>query len=294
MPDFPIIDTHLHIWDPKRLTYSWIKGNPLFEKPYHVEDYARDLGDVQVEAMVFLECYADFDASGGQYLDEVHFVEEEARRDPRLLAIVPMAPLEKGKGCEAILAEMAENHPLVKGIRRIVEFDADPRALTLSAEFIDGVNLLEKFGMHFEINVNHTQMDIIRAFVRHIPNVPMILDHCGKPGIAEGAIAQYRADVRELAQHPNLWIKLSDLPVEADHANWTEADLAPYIDATFEAFGVDRVIYAGDYPVCLQATTLPRWVEVLDRALVGLSPADLRKFYRDNANAFYRLGLPQD
>ena len=38
MPDFPIIDTHLHIWDPKRLTYSWIKGNPLFEKPYHVED----------------------------------------------------------------------------------------------------------------------------------------------------------------------------------------------------------------------------------------------------------------
>ncbi len=95
----------------------------------------------------------------------------------------------------------------------------------------------------------------------------------------------------ELARHPNLWIKLSDLPVEADHATWTDADLRPYIDATLEAFGPDRTIYAGDYPVCLQATTLPRWVEMLDRALAGLSETELRKIYRDNANAFYRLGL---
>ena len=292
MPNFPIIDTHLHLWDPKRLDYGWIKGKPLFDRPYHIEDYVRDLGDVQVEAMVFLECYADFTPQRGQYVEEVQFVEDEARRDPRLMAIVPMAPLEKGSRAEPVLTEMALNHPAVKGIRRIVEFDADPRALTLSESFIEGVNLLEKFGMHFEINVNYTQMDIVREFVKRIPNVPMILDHCGKPGIASGAINQYRSDVRELARHPNLWIKLSDLPVEANHASWTEADLRPFIDATIEAFGIGRTIYAGDYPVCLQAVTLPRWVEVLDRALAGLPQSDLRKFYRDNANRFYRLGLP--
>jgi L-fuconolactonase len=293
MPNFPIIDTHLHIWDPARLRYSWIKGNPLFDRPYHVEDYRRDLGPVAIEASVFLECYADFDAEGGQYIEEVVFVEDEARRDPALKAIVPMAPLEKGAGALPVLEEMAARHPMVKGIRRIVEFDADPRALTLSPAFIEGVNLLGRFGMHFEINVNHTQMDIVREFVKHVPDVPMILDHCGKPGIAEGAIAQYREDVRELARCPNLWIKLSDLPVEADHARWTEADLRPYIAETIEAFGPGRTIYAGDYPVCLQATTLPRWVEVLDRAFaeLGLPEQDIRRIYRDNANAFYRLGL---
>ncbi|MBA3326314.1 MAG: amidohydrolase family protein [Rhodobacteraceae bacterium] len=291
MPNFPIIDTHLHLWDPARLSYSWIKGNPLFDRPYLVEDYARDLGDVEVEAMVFLECYADFTPERGQYLEEVAFVEDEAKRDPRLMAIVPMAPLEKGRGVEGMLAEMAERHPMVRGIRRIVEFDDDPRGLTLSDGFVEGVNLLEKYGMHFEINVNHTQMDIVRDFVQRIPMTPMILDHCGKPGIAEGELAQYREDVAELSRHPNLWIKLSDLPVEADHAAWTDADLRPYIDATLEAFGPDRTIYAGDYPVCLQATTLPRWVETLDRALAGLSAIELRKIYRDNANAFYRLGV---
>ncbi|MDB5586694.1 MAG: amidohydrolase [Devosia sp.] len=293
MPNFPIIDTHLHIFDHSRLTYSGFVGHPIFGRDHHIEDYAAALGRVDVDAMVFLECYADFTPAGGQYLEEIAFVEEEAQRDQRLKAIVPMAPLEWGSRVEPMLEEMASKHPMVRGIRRIVEFDADPRALTLSRDFVEGVNLLEKFGYHFEINVNHTQMDIVREFVHRIPNVKLILDHCGKPGIEEGAIAQYRDDVAELARHPNLWIKLSDLPVEADKKNWTETDLRPFIAATLESFGVERTIYGGDYPVCLQATTLPRWVEVLDRAFadLGVSEADTRKIYRDNANSFYRLGL---
>ena len=186
---------------------------------------------------------------------------------------------------------MSSNHPAVKGIRRIIEFDKDPRALALSGNFIEGVNRLAKFGYHFEINVNHTQMDIVKDFVKMVPEVRMILDHCGKPGIVEGAIEQYQNDVAELSKHPNLWIKLSDLPVEADHNSWTEDDLRPYIDATIESFGFDRTIYAGDYPICLQATTLPRWVEVLDEALSGCSHEELWNFYRENANKFYNLGL---
>jgi L-fuconolactonase len=293
MPDFPIIDTHLHVWDQTRLRYSAFEGHPLFGHPYHVEDYASDCGDLQIEAMVFLECYADFWEGGGQYLEEIAFVEAQAARDPRIRGIVPMAPLEWGLRAEPILRQMQERHPTVKGIRRIVEFDRDPRALTLSDDFIAGVNLLSRFGWHFEINVNHTQMDIVREFVLRVPDVPLILDHCGKPGIAEGAIEQFRDDVAFLAKRPNLWIKLSDLPVEADHGGWTDADLRPYIAATLDAFGTYRTIYGGDYPILLQATTMTRWVEVLDRAFadLGLSETETRAIYRDNANAFYRLGL---
>jgi L-fuconolactonase len=292
MPKFPIIDTHLHVWDQTRLKYSAFDGHPLFGHPYHVEDYQRDCGALEIEAMVFLECYADFWPGGGQYIDEIKFVEGEALRDPRLRGIVPMAPLEWGAAVEPMLRQMRDDHPTVKGIRRIVEFDADPRALTLSDDFVKGVNLLDKFGWHFEINVNHTQMDIVREFVPRI-GVPMILDHCGKPGIAESALEQYRADVAALSKHQNLWIKLSDLPVEADLQTWTEADLRPYIAATLEAFGPERTIFAGDYPICLAATTMTGWVDLLDRAFadLGLSEAETRAIYRDNANRFYRLGL---
>ncbi len=293
MPDFPIIDTHLHVWDQTRLKYSAFDGHPLFGHPYHVEDYQRDCGDLDIEAMVFLECYADFWDGGGQYIEEIEFVEDEARRDPRIKGFVAMAPLEWGKKALPILTRMRDQHPAVKGIRRIVEFDANPRALTLSDSFIEGVNLLDRFGWSFDINVHYTQMDIVREFVPRVPSVPLILDHCGKPGIRQGALTQYRDDVRVLARHKNLWIKLSDLPVTADLTNWTEADLRPYIEATLDAFGLDRVIFAGDYPICLAATTMTQWVEVLDRAFsdLGLSQSDTKKIYRDNANSFYRLGL---
>lgn len=291
MPNFPIIDTHLHIWDFNQLNYSAFKGHPLFGRSYQIEDYQRDCGQLDIEAMVFLECYADFSSTDGQYIEEIKFVEESSKRDPRIRGIVPMAPVEWGASVETILEEMRDNHPAVKGIRRIIEFDKDPRALALSGNFIEGVNRLAKFGYHFEINVNHTQMDIVKDFVKMVPDVRMILDHCGKPGIVEGAIEQYQNDVAELSKHPNLWIKLSDLPVEADHNNWTEDDLKPYIDATIESFGFDRTIYAGDYPICLQATTLSRWVEVLDEALSGCSHEELWNFYRENANKFYNLGL---
>lgn len=289
MPDFPIIDTHLHVWDQTRLKYSAFEGSPLFGHPYHVEDYQRDSGDLDIEAMVFLECYADF----GQYIEEIEFVEEEQKRDPRIKAIVPMAPLEQGKAVAPMLDRMRDGHPSVRGIRRIMEFDKDPRALTLSQGFVDGVNLLEQYGWTFDINPNYSQMDIIREFVPRISRgVPMILDHCGKPGIKQGAIEQYRDDVKDLARYPNMWIKLSDLPPYAG-PNWTPADLRPYIEATLEAFGPERTIYAGDYPILLQSTTLTQWVEILDEAFadLGLSETDTRKIYRDNAIDFYRLEL---
>ena len=290
---FRSIDAHLHVWDQTRLKYSAFEGSALFGRPYHVEDYQRDCGSLDIEAMVFLECYADFWEGGGQYIEEIEFVEDEQKRDPRIKAIIPMAPLEWGKRVEPMLRQMRDNHPSVRGIRRIMEFDADPRALTLSDGFIEGVNLLESFGWTFDINPNYTQMDIIREFVPRISRgVPMILDHCGKPGIKQGAIEQYRRDVADLARHPNMWVKLSDLPPYAG-PDWTEADLRPYIEATLDAFGPGRTIYAGDYPILLQSTTMTQWVEILDRAFadLGLSESETRAIYRDNAVTFYRLGL---
>ena len=293
MPNFPIIDTHLHIWDQTRLKYSAFDGHPLFGRPYHIEDYQRDCGKLKIEAMVFLECYADFWEGGGQYIEEVQFVEDEAKRDPRIKTIIPMAPVEWGKKVDVILQKLKDHHPSVHGIRRIMEFDKDPRALTLSANFIEGVNCLEKYDYSFDINPNYTQMDIIREFVPKISSqIPLILDHCGKPGIAQGALTQFRDDLRDLARYKNMWVKLSDLPPYAG-PNWSREQLFPYIAATIDIFGPERVIYAGDYPILLQSTTMEEWVDVLDEAFVklGLTEQETRMIYRENAIQFYKMKL---
>jgi L-fuconolactonase len=89
-----------------------------------------------------------------------------------------------------------------------------------------------------------------------------------------------------------MWVKLSDLPPYAG-PNWTRADLRPFIEATFDAFGPDRTIYAGDYPILLQSSTLTEWVDILDEAFadLGLTEAETRRIYRDNAISFYKLKL---
>lgn len=289
MPCFPIIDTHLHLWDPSRISYSWQKGNALLNRAYRVEDYRSDSNGIEVEAMIFVECHIDEGPGTGQYIREIEFIEEEAQRDSRIRAIVAKAPLERGEAVSQLLEEMVERFPRLRGIRRIPEFEADPRSFMLSPRFLEGVRLLKRYGLHFELNINYTQMDAALEFLGQVSDVPIVLDHCGKPGIKGGHIGLFRQHMKAVASHPNVICKLSDLPVEANWGGWTERDLRPFIDATIEAFGPHRVMYGGDWPVCLQATSLGRWVEALDTALVGLSERELRMIYRENSRRIYRL-----
>ena len=78
LPSFPIIDTHLHLWDPKRLSYSWQQGNELLNRRYVIEDYREASEGIHTEAMIFVECHVDEGTGSGQYIQEIEFVEEEA------------------------------------------------------------------------------------------------------------------------------------------------------------------------------------------------------------------------
>jgi L-fuconolactonase len=287
MPQFPIIDTHVHLWDPHRVSYPWMAGNTLLDRHFGIEDYQRASQHIETEAMVFVEC----DAEPAQSLQEMEWVLSQAQRDGRIRAIVARAPLECGRTVAPLLEKMMTRSSLLRGVRRILQFEPDPGALMRNPSFIEGVTLLEELGLHFEMTVDYTQMDSAIEFTKQIPGVPIILDHCGKPGIRGNHIALFRRQMADLARHPNVVCKLSGLATEADPAHWTSEDLQPFIDATVDAFGVARVLYGGDWPVCLQAASLQRWIDVLDHALAGLSPTDLRNIYRDNANRFYRLGM---
>lgn len=283
MPTFPIVDTHLHIWDLSRLSYPWLAGVPMLNKDHLIADYRRACGAVQVAKMVFLQC----ECTPAQFQAEADWVTEVAQADPRIRGIVPWAPLEKGEGARADLARLAAN-PLIKGIRRIIQFEADP-AFCLRPDFVRGVQLLPEYGLSFDLCINHTQLANTIRLVRQCPEVKFVLDHIAKPDIKAGRLDPWRAELRELAQLPNVSCKLSGLVTEADHAAWTPAQLQPYIDHVIACFGWDRVMFGGDWPVSTQASDYPRWVDTLDAALKGATPEQLRKVYVTNAEAFYRI-----
>ncbi len=283
MPNFPIVDPHLHLWDLQRLRYPWLAGVPLLNKDHLIEDYRKACGPVQVAKLVFLQCECD----PAQFQAEADWVTEVARVDPRIRGIVPWAPLEKGAAAEAELARLAAN-PLIKGIRRIIQFEAD-QEFCLRPDFVRGVQLLPRHGLSFDLCINHQQLANTLKLVRQCPNVRFIMDHIAKPDIKAGLLDPWRAQLRELAEFPNVWCKLSGLVTEADFAKWTAADLRPYIAHVVDCFGFDRVIFGGDWPVSTQATDYPRWVNTVDDALQGASPDELHKLYVRNAEGFYRV-----
>jgi L-fuconolactonase len=282
MPDFPIVDAHVHLYDPGVIRYGWMKGKPVLDQQHLMAQLDAARGPVELEALVWVEVGAD----PGQYLQEASFVDGLARADRRIRAMVAAAPLERGAAVVPDLEKLAA-HGLTRGIRRLLQDEPDD-AFCLRPGFVEGVRLLARHGLSFDICVYHRQLAGAVELVRRCPEVRFVLDHAGKPGIRAGLMEPWRTHIAELAALPNVWCKLSGLITEADHANWTRAQLRPYIDHVIERFGFERVMFGSDWPVSEQTHRYDRWVEIVDQALADASDDERRKLFRDNAIAFYR------
>ena len=77
---------------------------------------------------------------------------------------------------------------------------------------------------------------------------------------------------------------------EADHANWTPADLKPYVDHTVECFGLERVMFGSDWPVSLLAARYDAVIGALEEILgPSLDEASMANVFGGNAGRFYGI-----
>jgi L-fuconolactonase len=121
------------------------------------------------------------------------------------------------------------------------------------------------------------------------PGTAFVLDHCGNADVRAKDRTRWRADISRIAARKNVACKVSGIVASAKGAPWTADDLAPIVDHVLDAFGPDRVVFGGDWPVCTLAATYRQWVEAL-RSIVRARPAaDQRKLFHDNALRIYRL-----
>ena len=283
MPSFSIIDTHVHLWNPGELRYPWLDDLPLLNKPYLPPDYYAATRQLSIEKTVFVQCECTVE----QCEKETEWVTSFAKLDEKMCGIVAWAPLENGKAAAEVLERYTDNK-LVKGIRRIIQYEPDP-GFCLTKEFIEGVQLLTNYNFSFDICVSHLQLEYVVGLVRACPKVQFILDHMGKPDIRNQRTEPWRSQVRQLSEFENVYCKVSGLVTEADHNRWESWQLQPFIDTVIEYFTPDRLIFGGDWPVVTQAANYQKWVDTLDSLLIGLHEQQLVKIYRTNAEQFYRL-----
>ncbi|HEV8247196.1 MAG TPA: amidohydrolase family protein [Polyangiaceae bacterium] len=276
-----ILDSHVHFIEASRFSYPWMREAPSLRRRFDPSDYREATLDLPVTDLVFIECTAEF----GQSLDEVDWVLGLQSEEPRLKRIVARAPLTDRERRGPVL-EALRTRPGVVGIRDIIQWE--PRGYCSQPAYIEGVKLASELGFHLELCIFHPQLPDVLELVRACPGVRFVLNHCGKPGIAQGAMEPWASELRELSRFENVSCKISALLTEAS-AKWRPEDFPPYTDHVIECFGHERIMYGGDWPVVTLAGSYKDWFEVTRLITRGFSEEALDRYYYENARAFYGL-----
>jgi len=278
----PIVDAHVHFWDPGTLHYPWLTAHPGLERSFLPADYTAAVGALPVERCVIVEC----NCLPTEGIREVELFERLAQVDSRVAGVVAFVDLTDRLTLEATLACLTSTS-IVKGIRQNIQ--GQPRGFALQSTFVHGVREIGRRGLSFDLCVTHDQLGEAIALVGECPETRFVLDHCGKPPIRSGAREPWQVDVARLAAHEHVCCKISGLLTEADVAHWREDDLLPYAAQVVECFGTDRVLYGSDWPVLTLAGDYARWFGFTDRLTDTWSDDERRCFYADNAAREYRL-----
>ena len=276
-----IIDTHQHLWDLDKFTYSWTKGNATLNRSFRLTDYQAATSGLEIYKTVFLECDVDEQFQ----VDEAKYICSLAEQQGAKLAGVVASCRPENPGFETYLQKIA--HPKLKGVRRILHVVPDD---TIDKPgFIDNVNKLPKYKLSFDICMLARQLPLAIRLIQKCPDVQFVLDHCGNPRIAEKEFSPWKDWIAEVASHPNVVGKVSGIITNATAQKWKPNDLKPYVDHMIHSFGWDRVMFGSDWPVCLLNGTYKKWVQALMVITREYGEAKQRKLFQENAERVYRL-----
>ncbi|SLN47001.1 Amidohydrolase [Pseudoruegeria aquimaris] len=277
-----LFDTHLHLIYPERLSYPWLADFAALNRPSTFDAYRVLAGRLGITGCLHMEV----DVAESQIAAETDLVEELMASEGSLMRGAISSCRPESEGFAAFL-EAARARPAIKGFRRVLHVVDDD--LSTTPLFRDNVKRLSGTGLTFDLCVQPRQHGIAAALVDHCPDVTFILDHCGVPDIAGGTFEAWQAGMRALAERPNVVAKISGVVAYGDAERWSLADLRPYVEATAEAFGPERLVWGSDSPVCNLGGGLPTWVAATHALTAGWSAAERTALYAGNARRIWNL-----
>lgn len=272
------IDAHHHLWRYSADEYGWIDEQMgELRRDFLPGDLVREMRAAGIDGAVTVQAR--------QTLDETRWLLDLADTCEAIRGIVGWAPIAEDN-FPAVLEEF-EGRPKLKGLRHVIQ--GEPDDYILREDFNAGIRAMRGSGLVYDILVYERQLPQTIEFVARHPEQVFVLDHMAKPLIREGVMEPWAARMRELAQHENVWCKVSGLTTEADWETWNADALWPYLDVVTEAFGPGRLMAGSDWPVCLVACDYGRWFDVLGQYFQQFSQPEREAVFGLTAARVYRL-----
>jgi L-fuconolactonase len=273
------IDTHQHFWKYDAVRDSWITDEMRVIK----KDFLPADLKIQLDENGFEGCVA---VQSDQTEGHNDFLLELANDNSFIKGVVGWVDLQADNIGERL--QYYHQFEIIKGFRHVLQGESN-RALMLTPAFMRGIAALQAFNYTYDILIFPDQLQYIPAFVAAFPNQKFVIDHIAKPDIKNNKIADWKKDIQAVANYANVSCKISGMVTEADFTNWKKADFTPYIDVVVEAFGVDRVMFGSDWPVCLVAGDYTQVLGIVKEYFASFSPEDQIKIFRTSAIDFYDL-----
>jgi L-fuconolactonase len=273
------IDSHQHFWRYDAIRDAWITdAMAVLQRDFLPEHLASQLTATGVDASIAVQ--AD------QSETETLFLLDLAEKNERIAGVVGWIDLRSPHVPERL--KHFSRFPKLRGFRHIAQAEPDDRFL-VREDFVRGVAQLGAFGFTYDILVYTKQLPAAIELVTHFPEQRFVIDHLAKPEINTGKIEPWAMHMRKIAQHTNVFCKVSGLVTEADWTHWKADGFRPYLDVVFDAFGPDRLMFGSDWPVCLLAGTYGQVKQLIEAYVKDFSPADKEKIFGRNAALFYGL-----
>jgi L-fuconolactonase len=269
------IDAHQHFWryDPAR--HSWITPEMgVLRRDWLPEHLRPELTAAGIDATIAVQA----DSSE----QETHFLLGLAQDNLEIAGVVGWVDLTAANIHDRL--EYFAQFEKLKGFRHVAQSEPDDCFLVRD-DFVHGIASLEAYGFAYDILIYPRQLAAAAELVRRFPGQRFVIDHLAKPLIKSHEIEPWAAWMRKIAQSDNVLCKLSGLVTEASWTAWASVDFAPYLDVVFEAFGVDRLMFGSDWPVCLLAAKYTQVTQIIE----NYAASDGDKIFGENAARFYGL-----
>lgn len=296
----PIVDAHHHLWDLEgNLTYPWMMSdehaymgdNSAIRRTYLPTEYQRDTALHNVAATVHIEAECD----RSRQVAETKWVTGIAAGYGMPNAIVAHAWIDEPNSDEILSQHKA--YPLVRGVRTkpIISRGPDhsvkgqPRSLQ-DPNWRAGLDLLRKHDLSWDLRVPWWHLEEAAEVVQEHSELRVVLNHTGYPlDRSPDALVVWRRGMEALAACQNVSCKISGLPVLGEP--YTLAANRPIILDAISIFGVDRCMFASNFPVDGLKGSWDYIYSTYKRAVEHLPESDRAKLFSGNALRFYRIDL---
>jgi predicted TIM-barrel fold metal-dependent hydrolase len=287
MTDQPtrVVDAHVHLWDPARTDWYPYLSHPQAPGAGDASRMYRrfDIDIYQTEtARWHVEKFVNVAAATGR-----HSIEETIELDSKALT---------GGGPDAIIGglpptdtvdeaiELLERQMTASRFRGVRPMGAHMGPLPDK----EVLHALRERSLLFELMTHPDHLEEAAAQLAGFDDLVVVVEHTGWPRSAsDEEYGLWRTGIDALADvGDNVVCKLSGLAMP--FGSMSADAFAPWLEYAIEAFGLDRCMFASNFPVDAMYGTFDDLYTVFSTVTAGLDGESRTKLFATNAERVYR------